>query len=66
MGKGPDYHHHIERARAEMDCAYRAGHPAAVASHMKLSVLHMDRARLARDCGQPDSRAPQTGYVCGG
>jgi hypothetical protein len=55
MGKGPDYHHHIERARSEMDCAYRARDHVAAAAHMKLSALHMERARLARGSGQPDA-----------
>jgi hypothetical protein len=54
MGKGPDYDHHIARARTEMDCAYRARDGAAAMAHMKLSALHMDRARLARASNRSD------------
>jgi hypothetical protein len=51
MIKGRDYDYHIGRARAEMDCAYRAGGNAAATAHMKLSALHMERARLAKESG---------------
>jgi hypothetical protein len=54
MGKGADYEHHVARARTEMDCAYRARDDAAAMAHMKLSALHMERARLARDSAGPD------------
>lgn len=48
MTRGDEYDYHIRRARAEMDCAYRAHGHAAVAAHMQLSALHMGRAREAR------------------
>jgi hypothetical protein len=43
-----DYDYHVERARAEIDRGYRAQSEEAAAAHMKLSALHMERARLAR------------------
>jgi hypothetical protein len=60
MGKGTDFHYHMERARAEMDCAYRATDRAAAAAHMKLSALHMDRVRSAAS-PWPDIPSLQTG-----
>jgi hypothetical protein len=66
MGQGPDYDHHIERARAEMDCAYRAVGYAAAAAHMKLSALHMHRARLAKEAARPATAAGACGAdICG-
>jgi hypothetical protein len=53
MSKGLDYDYHVERARAEMDCAYWAEGDAAATAHMKLSALHMDRARSARGYSEP-------------
>ncbi|HEX8223094.1 MAG TPA: hypothetical protein VF605_04660 [Allosphingosinicella sp.] len=54
-----DYHYHLERARAEMDCAYRATDHAAAAAHMKLSALHMDRIRIAKASAEPDYQVLQ-------
>jgi hypothetical protein len=48
MNNGRDYDYHVGRARAEMDCSYRAAGQAAAAAHMKLSALHMERARIAK------------------
>lgn len=56
MRNNPDYHYHVDRARTEMDCAYRAQSHAAAAAHMRLSALHMDRARLAKAAGQEETR----------
>lgn len=56
----PDYDYHIERARAELDCAYRAPDHAAAAAHMTLSALHMDRARAARALRRKDFRSEAT------
>jgi hypothetical protein len=39
--------YHIERARIELDCSYRAENQVAAAAHMRLSALHMERARAA-------------------
>jgi hypothetical protein len=36
-----DLEYHRQRARAEMDQAYRASSDAAAAAHMRLSALHM-------------------------
>jgi hypothetical protein len=65
MNKGQDYDYHVHRARAEMDCAYRAAGHAAVAAHMKLSALHMDRARTARQLagGMPRSEVEREGLL---
>lgn len=39
--------HHRERARAELDMAYRAVTRAAAEAHLRLASLHMERlARL--------------------
>ena len=41
----PNAQYHIDRARAELDLAYRASPRAAAEAHMRLSALHMERAR---------------------
>ncbi len=43
--KDPIVQYHIERARAELDLAYRAEQRCAAEAHMRLSALHMERAR---------------------
>jgi hypothetical protein len=40
-----DTEYHRERARAEMDCAYRATRNVVANAHMRLSALHMERLR---------------------
>jgi hypothetical protein len=40
-----DREYHVERARAEMDFAYRADSRASADAHMKLAGLHMARAK---------------------
>ncbi len=40
----PNTQYHIERARAELDMAYRAEQRVAAEAHMRLSALHMERA----------------------
>lgn len=37
--------YHVLRARAELDSAYRSTNRKAIASHLRLSVLHMKRAK---------------------
>ncbi|HEX8214757.1 MAG TPA: hypothetical protein VF582_04710 [Allosphingosinicella sp.] len=61
MSTAREYQYHIERARAEMDCAYRAGSHEAVSAHMRLSALHMERARLARAGLRADVRVRPAG-----
>ncbi len=39
-----DLSYHQDRARAELDCGYRARTGNAAGAHMKLSALHMKRA----------------------
>ncbi len=43
----PIAQYHIERARAELDLAYRAEQRCAAEAHMRLSALHMEQARLS-------------------
>ena len=38
-----DRNYHLERARAELDLAYRAERKDVAAAHMRLSSLHMQR-----------------------
>jgi len=38
-----DRNYHRERARTELDAAYRAPHRAAAEAHMRLSAMHMKR-----------------------
>lgn len=40
-----DHHYHTERARVELDAAYRADDRDAAAAHLRLCSLHMQRAR---------------------
>jgi hypothetical protein len=42
-----DHRYHTERARAELDAAYRAERAAVAAAHLRLCSLHMQRAREA-------------------
>ena len=39
-----DLSYHQDRARAELDCGYRAGTSSAADAHLRLSALHMKRA----------------------
>ena len=45
--------YHIDRARAELDLAYRAEVATAAEAHMRLAALHMERVRLAGAAPQP-------------
>ena len=38
--------YHVQRARAELDWAYRAERREAAEAHLRLSALHMQRVRL--------------------
>ena len=42
-----DHFYHTERARAELDAAYRADAPDVAAAHLRLCSLHMQKAREA-------------------
>ena len=51
--------YHQQRAREELDRAYRAEHSAAANAHMRLASLHMQQ--LKRDderCGGTDCERP--------
>jgi hypothetical protein len=41
--------YHTERARAELDMAYRAERQDVASAHLLLSSLHMRRARAAAE-----------------
>ena len=43
---GGDREYHVQRARAELDWAYRAERREAAEAHLRLSSLHMERVRL--------------------
>ncbi len=45
---GSDSTYHLERARTELDLAYRAEQSAAASAHMRLSALHMKKALLSK------------------
>ena len=47
-----DADYHQNRARTEMDLAYRAAHSAAAEAHMKLAGLHMQELKREDElCG---------------
>lgn len=45
MRANADREYHIERARAELDAAYRAAGSDAAQAHLRLCSMHMVRAR---------------------
>ena len=47
-----DREYHVERARAELDAAYRAVGSGAAEAHLRLCSMHMARARGAVDAPQ--------------
>ena len=51
-----DRDYHIARARQEFDAAYRAERIDIAAIHMRLSALHMERARSV---AEPSRREPE-------
>jgi hypothetical protein len=52
MLKDEDLSYHVQRARIELDLAYRAPHHRAAEAHMKLSALHMGQVKQADEaCG---------------
>jgi hypothetical protein len=47
-----DREYHVERARCELDWAYRAERDTVAEAHLRLSALHMQRLReLDESCG---------------
>jgi hypothetical protein len=44
-GREQDHAYHVERARTELDAAYRADSGDVAAAHLRLCALHMRRAR---------------------
>ncbi|MDT9599154.1 hypothetical protein [Sphingosinicella rhizophila] len=51
--RNDDRDYHVQRARAELDSAYRAPNNEAAASHLRLSALHMERARSLGSVARP-------------
>jgi hypothetical protein len=50
-----DVGYHVERAREELDRAYRASDQRVAAAHLKLSALHMSQVKDADEaCGGSD------------
>jgi hypothetical protein len=45
MVSDQDREYHEQRARTEMDQAYRSDHNAAAEAHMRLASLHMERLK---------------------
>jgi hypothetical protein len=54
MATNEDCEYHTERARIELDQAYRAERSKVAEAHLKLSSLHMQRLQALK-CGE---RAP--------
>jgi hypothetical protein len=46
-----DREYHTERAREELDSAYKAENTAAAEAHLKLSSLHMQRLQALGEDG---------------
>jgi hypothetical protein len=46
-----DREYHLQRARAELDVAYRAERENVAQVHMRLSALHMERLRQIESDG---------------
>lgn len=57
MNDETDRKYHIERARAELDMAYRAERSDAASAHLLLSSLHMQRARAVSEPAPPATAA---------
>lgn len=58
-----DRPYHVERARAELDAAYRAQSAAVAAAHLKLCALHMRLAREMRDPPVPEPVAVERDWL---
>jgi hypothetical protein len=59
VGMADTQEYHVERARAEMDLAYRADSRPSADAHMKLAALHMARAKeLDERCNGSGCREP--------
>jgi hypothetical protein len=54
MKRRDDKDYHSERARAEIDLAYRADTQVAAEAHLRLSALHLARLRM----DATESKAP--------
>jgi len=47
MQQNEEHEYHSKRAKAELDMAHRAERPEVATAHLRLSCLHMERARAA-------------------
>lgn len=58
-----DREYHVERARAELDAAYRAETTGVATAHLKLCSLHMARARSLQAATAPRSAAAELDWL---
>jgi hypothetical protein len=58
MLNSADRDYHEERARAELDLAYRAEHKSVAEAHFRLSAMHMERVRALTTGRPPLSLVP--------
>ena len=56
-----DRDYHVERARAELDAAYRAARPDAARAHFHLCSMHMARAVTLRE--RDAGRLPELEWI---
>jgi hypothetical protein len=56
-----DREYHVERARAELDAAYRAVGSEAAGAHLRLCSMHMARARMMMEV--PSEAPPELEWI---
>jgi hypothetical protein len=61
MRAGSDREYHVERARAELDAAYRAAGSEAAAAHLRLCSMHMARAKTLMEA--PSKAPPELEWI---
>jgi hypothetical protein len=60
---GDDREYHVERARAELDRAYRAETTRVATAHLRLCSMHMERARSLIAPPEPISAAVELDWL---
>ena len=61
MQPGGEREYHVERARAELDAAYRAAGSDSAAAHLRLCSLHMARAKALLEAAS--AAAPELEWI---
>lgn len=61
MRADSDREYHVERARAELDAAYRAAGSSAARAHLSLCSMHMARARALLETAS--ERRPELEWI---